>query len=307
MDTSTTTRRTTARRAPAAPVQPALPFDVLTFDDEADRPVALALTARALRTVAPAAVPVLRVLDGGAPGGRGAVTDDASADDPADTRPARARALCRAGLGVEEISARLGVDGLLVQAWTRDVPSPQRRRTGRRPRGGTAASARAGAHPAAGPRSPEHVDAPDPVTRRAARDEAATRLPVDPDFAVAVGTLAGAVEIEGAGAILTTTRQALASSVMDHLARFAGLTDAGVRVVLRVGPAVPADRARHEWAAALGVSLDRVATARWPAAVTDEAVEATVRVTDPAVVARLVGWSDALLDPRTPSRRDGSA
>lgn len=293
------------RGAPADPAQPSLPLDVLAFDDEADRPVPLALTARALRAVAPATVPVLRVVEGGAAAGSPTVLGDA--DDPADTRPARARALWRAGLTADDIAERLGVDPLLARAWTQDVPPPRRRRTaGRRPRTAEP-SLPSATHPSTLRRREVHADEPDPALRRAARDEAWDRLGHDPAFAATVGTLAASVAYDGLGATLVTTRLALAASTVACLSREADLDGASVRVVLRVGPGTAADRARHEWAAALGIGLDRVATARWAGAPQATAVEGTVRVTDPAVVARIAGWCDALLGAPLATRRDGSA
>jgi hypothetical protein len=97
---------------PDAP-QPSLPFDGV-----ADAPIPYSLTARARRTVAPDDLPALRVIsDPPAP----TTPADAGAaqqldDERSDTRPARARALARAGTPLPAIAQQLDVDELLVEA-----------------------------------------------------------------------------------------------------------------------------------------------------------------------------------------------
>lgn len=118
----------------------------LPFDDEMDAPVGFALTARARRVVAPATLPALSVvrtatsrpgLVAGTPSGPvgdGASSDgpDELADDPRDLRPARARALRRAGLDPATIATRLGVDEAMARRWVADVVVRLRRRPPRR-------------------------------------------------------------------------------------------------------------------------------------------------------------------------------
>jgi hypothetical protein len=72
-----------------------------------------------------------------------------------------------------------------------------------------------------------------------------------------------------------------------------------VRVVLRLGPDAAGDLARHRWASALGLPVDRISHTRWRGAPSPDAVEALVRLHDPALAASVAGWRDALLDPPT--------
>lgn len=147
-------------RGPQA-AQATLPFDA---DTDADQPIGYALTARARRSVAPDDLPRLHLVPGSsdpasartfAPGRAGVAgtahlttsTDtlrqhgsrhpgaiaglhDGFLDDPGDTRPARARALHRAGVDVSGIARTLDLDELLVRAWVDGIVP--RRVVGRR-------------------------------------------------------------------------------------------------------------------------------------------------------------------------------
>lgn len=277
------------------PEQASLPFDQLPpvplpFHDEADAPIAFALTARARRTVAPATLPPLSIVDG------------AAEEDPADTRPARARALRRAGAGVTDIARQLGVDELLVRAWAGDVVA----RAERRRASGAARAAEVLAAPAgrsgrlALPGSSGDGRAPDPHlsgVRHEAMIEARRRLGVDADFAAGVGLLAGVVGADRHALTFQTDRPELAERVMAWVTQHAGADPRDVRVVLRLGSAVAGDLARHRWASRLGVDTEQVAFTRWRQAATDHAAEAMVRITDPEVAARVDGWCEALFQP----------
>lgn len=299
-------------RTSRAAVQAALPFD-----DEADLPIDLVLTARARRAVRAADLPDLRVVradpsrttlvTSGRPAGAhripGVVEDVAAGD----TRPARARALRRAGLGVVDIATRVGVDEALVQAWTLDVRAPRRRagatsseRTGGRPSGGASPTAAVVRHAHTGP----VIDA---TVRARAREDARARLASDGVFAAAVGSLAATLTLETHAASFTTARIEVAASVVRVLTAEAGLRDADVRVVVRIGSGLEADRVRHDWSRALGVAMERIATTAWVGAPAPDAADALVRVTDPAVVARAAGWCDALLPTEPLGHVDGWA
>jgi len=274
---------------PDPPEQVRLPFEPpptapLPFDDEADRPIGFALTARARRTVAPAALPELSVVAG------------ADEQDPADTRPARARALRRAGADVADIARQLGVDELLVRAWADDVTT---RPSGRR--GSAAARAAAVLAAPAGPTGSDQAPgATDPRLSAVRRDAVADghrRLSRAADFAAGVGLMAGFATLDRHAISFQTERPELAARACAWLTEHAGIEPGDVRVVLRLGRAVAGDVARHRWASALGIGTEQIAFTRWRHATDDEALEALVRIADAEVAARVAGWCEALLRP----------
>lgn len=286
-----------AARSVAGPVpaQTTLPFEqdppcALPFDDEADRPVDFVLTARARRVVAPASVPALSVVSGPAD------------DDPSDTRPARARALRRAGSAVSDIAAALHVDDLLVAAWVGDLPAAG---PGRPPSRGSRAAAVLRAPVATSPDTSRVGTRTGRVAgevrlgeiRRDAATAARQRLLADPRLAVDAGLLAGVVTVDSHAAVFRTSRRQLAARLVNWSYEQAEAQPRDVRVVLRLGADVPADIARHRWAAELGLGLEQVAATRWRQAPGPDAEEALVRLSDPAVAARLAGWCDAVLQP----------
>jgi hypothetical protein len=261
----------------------------LPFDDEADRPIPFALTARARRTVAPDGLPPLEVVrdrvptaprkePAGAP--RRDRDDDGALDDPTDTRPARARALRRAGVAVARIARQLRVDELTVRAWTGDVVSTD--------------------EPA--------LDVPDPtdehdervafeLARAAAREDALDRLRDDAGFAAGVGLLAAVAEIDPHAVTVVSAHAEVVARVLSWLDEHAEVPVARARVVLRLGPDVAGDLARHRWAAASGLPVDRITTTRWRGAPSPDATDALVRLHDVGLAAAVAGWRDALLRP----------
>ncbi len=252
-----------------------LPLEPLRFDDESDDPVAFALTARARRVVAPEALPELTVLPGG----------EVAHDDPADTRPARARAMRRAGLSLHEIADELGVDELLLRAWTDGVTV---RDASRSVRGGDRRR-----------REPHRQSVPRDESRyRLQRASASTAgrqmMHADPRFAFGLGLAAGMVELDHHAVTLTTRRSAVAAQLLGWLETYAELDPMRVRVVLRTAPQVSGDIAAHRWADELGIERDRVATTRWRNAVELDEVEALVRIGDPMIAATVAGWLDVL-------------
>jgi hypothetical protein len=303
------------------PAQQALPFD-----DEAERPVPYALTARARREVAPEAVPDLEVVPpvpakddpsdatrttdprgrstataparrgrpaasrGGQPASRrpaGHPTeDDGALDEPADTRPSRARALRRAGVGVPQIARQLGVEELTVRAWVGDL-------------GGAP-----GAHHQAGglvalPGLPAAGVGADPAGRRRerAREEGRLRLRQDPRFAAGLGLLVGAGEVDAHGVGVRTHDPRVVAAIIDWLTEYGGVRPERIRVVLRLGPKVAGDLARHTWSGELRLPLEQLTHTRWRGAPDPQAVEALLHVTDERLAARLTGWMQALLEP----------
>lgn len=291
--------------------QPSLPFDAdgggdadapiaFTLTSRARRtvaPIPFELTARARRTVAPGDLPDLRVVDPSGPTAPGVsapqdARSDGDLDDPRDTRPARARALRRAGTSLADIAAELEVDDLLVRAWVGDVPAPSATlQTQRRRRRATS-----------DPVSPTTSGTAAPPTgsqagrrRAAACEQARLRLAADPAFAAGLGLLAGLAEIDPHAVTLTTTRPEVLAAARrwldEHLP-----TDVGrVRLVLRLGGGVAGDLARHRWAQRIGLDAGAVASTRWHAAPAPDAVQGLLRIADPVVAATLAGWCDALL------------
>ncbi len=254
--------------------QQRLPFDPLPFDDEADRPIPFELTARARRSVAPDALPTLHVVDG-----------DVGADDPADTRPARARALLRAGADAETIAAQLGVDELLARAWVGDVAPNVRRRIHKQEPATNASDV--GAPPARDVRWDKR--------RAAARDEARSWIDErDAQAALALGILAAGTTVDAHGVTYTGGDAALAARILALVHERAGADPHRVIIVVRIGPRVAGDLVRHQWAKDLGVELDAIAIARWRLAPAPDAVEAMIRIADPAVDAIVAGWLDVV-------------
>ncbi len=308
----TTTRVDSPRRAsagsPRPPVraadQPTLPFTPLPYDDESDRPIGYVLTARARRRVDPGAVPDLEVVAGGSsPAG-------AHVDDPNDTRPARARALRRAGLDITEISAQLDVDELLVDAWTSGVRRARSRAgrgsASRRSSSTTPARSRATTTGAeSGRTSPEVPDARLTGRRDAASRQARGALTGDPSFALGLGLLVGIADVDRHAVTIRTTRQDVAARTLAWLRGHVEVDERRVRVVLRVGSLAAADLTRHRWASALGVAPGAVGVSRWRDAPDEAAVEVLVRVADPLVSATIDGFRRALDDTEHVEPFDG--
>jgi hypothetical protein len=268
----------------------------LPFDDEAEQPIPFALTARARLTVAPHALPALRVLPAPPAPTRGPAIDapPVDVDDPSDTRPARARALRRSGVAVADIAAQLAVDELLVRAWTGNVAVA---RPARRPGRGTGPAVAAEALHAGGRDAREEAARTAfELARAAARDVARARLADEPALAAGLGVLAGIAEITPAAVDVTTTDPRLAGAVVRWLTEVLGADRIEIRLVLRVGPRAAADLARHRWGRAVGVAPERIRTTRAVAGVNDEVVEGVLRLVDADLAAAAAGWRDALLD-----------
>jgi hypothetical protein len=285
-------RDTSSAVAPPTGAQQPLPFD-----DEADHPIPFTLTARARRTVAPDALPPLEIVPDRshlpAPGGPAGAEDedDGHLDDPTDTRPARARALRRAGVPVARIAGQLGVDELAVRAWTGDV---------------AAGGADAGEVRRAAPSRAQALDleleqerTAFELARAAAREEALARLTIDPDFAAGVGLVAALAEVDVHAVTVSCAHREVIGRLLTWLAAHVDLDLERVRVVLRLGPDVAGDLARHRWSEGLGVPVERIAHTRWRGAPAPDATDALVRLHDAALAATIAGWRDALLSPPT--------
>ncbi|MBW3620875.1 MAG: hypothetical protein KY461_11565, partial [Actinobacteria bacterium] len=285
---------------PVEPEQATLPFDA-ALDD----PIPFALTARARRAIAPDSLPQLTLLDdpSSAPAADVAAEEpaalafedavDADPEDPADTRPARARALRHAGIDVDQIAEELAVDELVVRAWVDDI-TPVRSATRRLrsvPAGPTPAPAQRARVEARRRRAEEAYEA----TRTGARRAAADRIAADPTFVSGLGLVTGVAEVSPQGIVLTTRDLDVARAAVRWLTGTVEVDPTRVRVLLRLAPQVAADVTVHAWQGATGLPKERFTTARWRQAPTADAVEAMVRIADPRVAGALAGWRDALL------------
>lgn len=295
-------------RTPTVAQEP-LPFDqippiAVPYDDEADQPIAFSLTARARRVVAPDALPALRVID-----------DDGALEPPNDTRPARARALHRAGVSIDDIGRQLDVDDLVVRAWLGSLVATSPTRRARPPRHdherpGVAAAPRSGvdlpdppafrAPPVAriGPRTRavDEVAATDDLWRDAV-EEARRRLTDDPRFALGVGMLASLAATDRFSVTLISDRAEAVGAVMGWLYEHAQVDVATPRVILRLGEQAAADLERHRWSDKVGVPIGRISFTR-SGGIRPSSTVAFVRIHDPILASRVTGWCDALLDPR---------
>jgi len=264
-----------------------------------DRPIGFALTARARRAVAPGSLPALRVVaDRAAPATEGG----GSIEEPDDTRPARARALRRAGVPVSAIASQLGTDPLVVTAWVGEV-APSRRRGGRAEPPAPAATAVAAASPdTVAPRASPAPGADQEETaaqlaRAAAAAQARARLQGDPRFAVAVGLLAATATVDRHAITITTSDVRQAARALDAVREEAPESSGLLRIILRLGPSVAADLARHRVAAELGIAAEQVSWTRWRSAPLPDAVQLLARIGDPSLAASVAGWIDAVLEP----------
>lgn len=290
-------------RRPAAPggEQPRLPLGEAAEpprpptrerpEDEHERPIGFALTARARRAVAPHSLPDLAVVP----------ADDGGAELPDDTRPARARALRRAGVSIARIAAQLDTDPLVVTAWTGEVAVRSHGPSRLAHPGSTANVADGSVGGGALDQDPVQDPDADDTARALARADAARRardrLADDASFARAAGLLAGIVEVDEHAVTVATdevriARQALEALTGEH-------PDAVIlaRVVARVGPEAAGDLVRHRLAADLGLEVSQVTWSRWRGAPHPDAVRTLLRVADPTLADAVAGMVEAVLDP----------
>ncbi len=273
-------------------------------DSAHEQPIGFALTVRARRAVAPATLPDLSVV-----ADRSASTydpDDGALDEPGDTRPARARALRRAGVPLSEIARQLTTDTLTVAAWVGEV-APQRRRQAGPSRTGGPAVADVAQPSVTQPPSEQEPGEQEPgdddaavahhLARAAAADQARARLRSDAAFALGVGALAGIAEVDPHAITLTASSAALVARALAVLCEEEPQVRSRARVIARVGPAVAGDLVRHRTATALGVDPTQVNWTRWRGAAVEEAVQLLVRIAEPDLAAAVAGWVDAALEP----------
>lgn len=272
---------------------------------EVDAPIGFALTARARRAVAPSTLPELSVV-GGTVRPVSGVDAGGALEEPGDTRPARARALRRAGVPVAAIAAQLGSDALAVTAWVGEVSASRRTAPVAAEVSGSPASATAdttagaSAGTAAGQEREllvQEVELAHQLARADAAGRARHRLVEDAPFAVAAGLLAATAAADAHAVTLTAADPRTLARVLDLLRAEEPRVATLARVVLRVGPAAAGDLLRHRVAGHLGVDVDRVAWTRWKHAPDPSGVQVLVRVADPTLAATVAGWIDAVLEP----------
>lgn len=256
------------------PVQERLPLD---------DPVPYRLTARGRATVDPGTVPALRVVEGG----------HTDLDELAGTARVRARALRRAGAHTLDIADELGVEPLHVEAWVADLPVPPGAGRDRRRRQlrVVADAARTGDEGGA-------VEAATRAQWRAAaeagREEAVARLTREPGLHSGLGIVSGLLEPDPHALVLAGAQLPLLAAGWAWVRATMGVAPGAARVLVRHEPGVAGDRVAHDTAAALGVEVGVVATTRDATRVGRPPL-VRLRVSDPELGGRVLGWQRALL------------
>lgn len=251
------------------PVQERLPLD---------EPIPYRLTPQGRRTVTPGAVPDLRVVDGG----------HTDLDDVVGTARVRARALRRAGAHTLDIAEELDVEPLHVEAWVADLPVPPDAGRSRR---------RRQLRVVAEPEEPAPRAAVREQWQTAAdtgRDEAVTRLAREPGLHSGLGIVSGLLEPDPHALVLAGEQLPLLAAAWSWVRATMEVAPGVGRVLVRHEPGVAGDRVAHETAAALGLDVTAVATTRDAARVGRPPV-VRLRVSDPDLSGRVLGWQRALL------------
>jgi hypothetical protein len=268
-------------------------------DDDHDRPIGFALTARARRVVAPDSLPDLAVVPSRS------VPADGGAELPDDTRPARARALRRAGVAIARIADQLDADPLVVTAWTGEV-AVRVHRPGRRvevpPAPSTPTPTANADTQGSGQAGPDGAEDADEATGRELARAAATlrarqRLDDDPAFALAAGLLAAVAEVDAHAVTVATDDARIARRAMQALSGEMEGARELARLVVRVGPGAAGDLVRHRVAAEVGVEVAQVTWTRWRGAPRADGVRILLRVADPGLADEVAGMTEAVLDP----------
>ncbi len=262
-------------RAPRAPLDPTAPLLTavpvraqalalpLPFDDGADDQVPFVLTAAAHREVLGRDVPPLVAVTGPphegtslGPEPAGGHTegpdpaDDGGAPEAADTRRAQARALLRSGMPVATIAAALGVEAPVVETWTGDLVDELARRRRRSVRATRAT-----------PPAPAAV-------ARAVSPAAATgsteRARLVPGLALALA------QVTDDGVALVHDRVEPVRLLLDALREHLDPYRSRIRVAVRLGSGLAADRTCADLALALGVDASSITIGRGSTAAPDE-------------------------------------
>lgn len=242
----------------------------LPFDDGLDAPIGFSLTPRARRTVAPAQYPVLRLV---VPG------EGPEHDDPSDVRPAQARALRRSGMPITTIAAAIGVDPDLVERWTQGA-APTRRR-------------------AAGPTVPSRGTPRKVPAAPVMRASQPAPLVVSGEEASAIGMAVALAtfDTDGSGVTFTHRRSEVLAAVLKQLRQHGAVDERRIRVAVRAAERLGVDRCRASVARTLGVPVETMLVGRWVDATSEDLVEVTLRITDPAAVATVLAWVEGVTEP----------
>ncbi|MFO7960614.1 MAG: hypothetical protein R6U94_06695 [Nitriliruptoraceae bacterium] len=285
-------------------------------DEAHDQPIGFALTARARRAVAPGTLPELSVVGVGSR--RPAVPGDGALEEPDDTRPARARALRRAGVPVSAIVRQLDADPLAVTAWVGEVAPTTRQDasadtgtsdrtdvgstgvapTGSEPTGvGSTGVGSTGTGSATAATADQELEVAAQLARAAAADLARQRLCDDPGFGVAVGLLAATATTDRHAVTITASDARQVARALEVLTAQDPAVPGRLRVIVRVGPQLAGDLVRHRIAGELGLDAVQVSWTRWRSAPQPDAVQLLVRIAEPSLAASVAGWIDAALEP----------
>lgn len=254
----------------SVPVQERLPLD---------EPVPYRLTPQGRRAVAPHDVPSLRVVDG----------RHVDLDEVAGTARVRARALRRAGAHTLDIADELGADPLHVEAWVADLPVPADAGRSRRRR-----MLRVVEQP--DDRPPDREE----VTRRWHRaaehghGEAVERLAAEPGLHSGLGIVSGLLEPDPHALVMAGEHLPLLAAAWSWVRATMEVRPSVARVLVRHEPGVAGDRVAHETAAALGLEVSAVSTTR-DGSRAGRPPLVRLRVSDPELAGRVLGWQRALL------------
>lgn len=254
----------------SVPVQERLPLD---------EPVPYRLTPQGRRAVAPDDLPSLRVVDG----------RHVDLDEVAGTARVRARALRRAGAHTLDIADELGADPLHVEAWVADLPVPAGAGRSRRRR-----LLRVVEEPDE-PR-PDRAEVRARWTRaaEAGHGEAVERLAAEPGLHSGLGIVSGLLEPDPHALVLAGEHLPLLAAAWSWVRATLEVRPSVARVLVRHEPGVAGDRVAHEAAAALGLEVSAVSTTR-DGGRAGRAPLVRLRVSDPELAGRVLGWQRALL------------
>lgn len=247
------------------PVQEQLPLD---------EPVPYRLTAQGRRAVGVRG-PDLRVVDG-----------HVDLDEAHGTARVRARALRRAGAHTLDIADELGVEPLHVEAWVADLPVPPEAARRRRRRLLRVVED----HPS----EQEDLQATWRAATEAGVEEAGARLAAEPGLRSGLGIVSGLLEPDPHALVLAGEHLPLLGAAWSWVRATMEVEPRTVRALVRHEPGVAGDRAAHDAATVLGLEVSQVSTTRDAARVGRSPV-VRVRVSDPELAGRVLGWQRALL------------
>ncbi len=232
----------------------------LPFDDESETPIPFVLTAAAQRGVLGRDLPPLSVVP--------------AAAEPVDTRPVQARALMRSGMQITTIAAALGVDAATIAGWTEDLADELARRRRH-------VASRRSSSP--GVRALPVLDAVSDVDRPPVSAEHRSRLLSGLAFALA--------EVDEHGVTILHDRVDTVVVILDRLREMLPGLAGRMRVALRVGTELPADRTAAEVAGRLGLEREAIIVGRGGVG-SGSSLEIRVDVRDASAAEIVRAWRD---------------